>query len=198
MTKPYSQSCENNKQAILQIIQTIYIESKTVWEIGSGTGQHACFFAKELPHLTWQPTDRAENIAGIDSWVEDANLENLSHCLAIDVVNEKWPCQKMEALFTANTLHIMHWNEVECFFAGLAKYLVNDAFICIYGPFNYSGEHTSPSNRQFDHWLKQRDPMSGIRDFEAIEKLANKSNLILKNDFAMPANNRILAFQYGK
>jgi len=195
MNKPYSQACENNKDPILHKIKDIFLESKTVWEIGGGTGQHACYFAQQLPHLQWQVTDRAENLAGINSWIEVSGLENLPKSLALNVSNEQWPCQEIEALFSANTLHIMSWLEVECFFAGLGRYLTQDARVCIYGPFNYSGEYTSLSNASFDQWLKTRDPQSGIRDFEAIEKLAKLVGLIVKNDFAMPANNRLLVLQ---
>lgn len=195
MNKPFSQACENNKQPILQIIQTVFHQSTVVWEIGSGTGQHACYFAENLPHLIWQPTDRVENRLGIDLWVEEAGLSNLCKSLALNVVDEQWPCQEIDALFTANTLHIMSWQEIECLFSGLAKYLTDKAVVCIYGPFNYQGNYTSTSNEQFDQWLKARDPKSGIRDFEAIEVLAKAANLITRNDFTMPANNRLLVLQ---
>jgi len=195
MNKSFSQSCENNKQPILQIIQRVFQQSQTVWEIGSGTGQHACYFANHLNHLTWQTTDREENLVGINCWIEEAGLSNLPKSLALNVNDEQWPCQNIDAVFTANTLHIMHWHEVEHFFTGLKKYLSDNATVCIYGPFNYQGQFTSQSNEQFDQWLKTQDSARGIRDFEAIEKLANNIGLIIKNDFEMPANNRILVFQ---
>ena len=195
MTKPFSQACENNKQPILQIIQTVFPESCTVLEIGSGTGQHACYFAKNLPYLTWQATDRPENLAGINQWINESGLSNLPESLSLNVNDNDWPCQTIEALFTANTLHIMSWQEVECLFLKLAKYLTEQAIVCIYGPFNYNGQYTSVSNQQFDQSLKLRNPKSGIRDFEAIEKLAKKANLIISDDFAMPANNRLLVLR---
>ncbi len=195
MTKPYSQSCENNKRPILQVIQTVFVESATVWEIGSGTGQHACYFAQKLPHLTWQPTDREENLAGINSWVKETSLSNIADSKVLDVTNDHWPCQQIDALFTANTLHIMSWNAVESLFAGLNNYLSSSASVCIYGPFNYNGEYTSDSNEQFDQWLKMRDPLSGIRDFESVKRLAHEINLYIRDDVTMPANNRLLVFK---
>jgi tRNA G46 methylase TrmB len=111
--KPFSQACENNKDPILQIISTVFCEPITVWEIGSGTGQHACYFARHLPHIEWQPTDRSENIPGIRWWQEEAQLANLKPPLTLDVTNTVWPCNSMDALFTANTLHIMSWDEVQ-------------------------------------------------------------------------------------
>ncbi|WP_305907500.1 DUF938 domain-containing protein [Methylomarinum sp. Ch1-1] len=195
MEKPFSQACENNKVAILQIIRTVYAETPTVWEIGSGTGQHACYFARHLPHLHWQATDRPENLAGIDSWIREARLDNLPFALALDVSDQHWPCQRIEALFSANTLHIMHWREVERLFAGLREYLHGNAPVCLYGPFNYHGRYTSISNERFDQWLKVRNPGSGIRDIDDIELLAKASGLHLAQDFAMPANNRLLVLR---
>ncbi len=192
MTKSFSQACENNKGPILQKIQPVFNELTTVWEIGSGTGQHACYFAQHLPHLIWQATDLEENLIGINCWIEETSLPNLPKSLALNVADKGWPCQQIDAVFTANTLHIMHWQQVECFFAGLGKYLTDAAAVCIYGPFNYHGSYTSASNAQFDQWLKIRDPLSGIRDIEAIESLAKTVNLLIKEDFSMPANNRLL------
>lgn len=195
MKKKFSQSCENNKQPILKIIQTIFQKSTEVWEIGSGTGQHACYFANNLPHVTWQTTDREEDRGSLDCWIEEAGLSNLPNSLKLNVTDKIWPCQTIEALFTANTLHIMHWDEVESLFSNLASYLTEEAVICLYGPFNYKGHYTSPSNQQFDQWLKARDPESGLCDFEAVEKLAEAAELSLQHDHTMPANNRLLVFQ---
>ncbi len=195
MNKPFSQACENNKEPILHKIRDVFAKKAAVWEIGSGTGQHASHFAKSLPHLVWQPTDRAENLAGINAWVQDAGLANLRESLELDVNHRPWPCTQIDALFTANTLHIMHWQEVERFFAALEDYLAANAKVCIYGAFNYDGHYTSPSNARFDQWLKARDPESGIRDFEKIAELAAQAHLETHHDFAMPANNRLLVMQ---
>lgn len=193
--KPFSQACENNKAPILEIIRGIFVQPVTVWEIGSGTGQHACYFANELPHLVWQPTDLAENHPGIHAWRNEANLPNLNPPLQLDVSGDPWPCLEMAAVFTANTLHIMHWDLVEIMFDRLKNYLAPSAAVCIYGPFNYDGLFTSESNTRFDEWLKNRDPMSGIRDFESVVQLATAAGLTLQQDFAMPANNRLLFFK---
>ncbi|MBE0470032.1 MAG: DUF938 domain-containing protein [Methyloprofundus sp.] len=195
MNKPYSQACENNKEPILHKIKDIFLESTTVWEIGSGTGQHACYFAQQLPYLQWQATDRAENLSAINSWIAAAELKNLPQSLALNVSDEPWPCQAIEALFSANTLHIMSWSEVECFFARMGQYLIQEAQVCLYGPFNYGGAYTSASNESFDQWLKACNPKSGIRDFEAIEELAKSVGLRVENDLAMPANNRLLVLR---
>lgn len=195
--KPFSQACENNKDPILQVIRHVLSRPTTVWEIGSGTGQHACHFAKHLPHVDWQPTDRLENIAGIRLWQEDAQLSNLKPPLCLDIADTAWPCDTLETLFTANTLHIMSMKEVEIFFGRLADYLSSDGLVCIYGPFNYEGRYTSDSNARFDEWLKSRNPLSGIRHFEDILSLAASIGLNLQSDTAMPANNRLLVLKRG-
>ena len=193
--KPFSQACENNKDPILQVIKTVFSKPTTVWEIGSGTGQHACYFARHLPHIEWQPTDRSENIPGIYLWREEARTSNLKPPLTLDVTETVWPCNAIDALFTANTLHIMSWEEVQIFFARLDVHLNTKAFVCIYGPFNYNGAYTSDSNARFDQWLKSRNNLSGIRDFEDIMLLATSAGLKLISDIAMPANNRLLVLQ---
>jgi len=193
--KPFSQACENNKEAILNILKQVFCQPLTVWEIGSGTGQHACHFARQLPHLTWQPTDRAGNIAGIRMWLREAQLPNLQAPLPLDVADSVWPCRSIEAVFTANTLHIMSWDEVTLLFQRLAKYLAIQARVCIYGPFNYRGDYTSDSNARFDQWLKQQNPHSCIKHFEQVLALAAAIGLELSADHAMPANNRLLVFE---
>jgi hypothetical protein len=193
--KPFSNACENNKEPILQVIRTVFTRPCTVWEIGSGTGQHACHFARHLPHVQWQPTDRAENLPGIRKWCEEASLSNLTPPLVLDVTDAAWPCEVLDAVFTANTLHIMSWAKVQLFFARLAEYLSQDAPVCIYGPFNYGGAYTSHSNAQFDQALKDYDPLSGIRDYEEVVVLAESNGMGLVSDNAMPSNNRLLVFQ---
>ena len=195
LNKPYSQACENNKAPILAIIREVFSQPATVWEIGSGTGQHACYFASELPHLTWQPTDLPENLPGINAWRDGAQLTNLNQPLVFDVTSPIWPCDGMDAVFTANTLHIMSWEQVEILFVRFQAYLNPSATVCIYGPFNYNGKYTSDSNANFDQWLKSRDPLSGIRDFEAVIKLAESAGLRLLKDNPMPANNRLLVLE---
>ncbi|WP_150050970.1 MULTISPECIES: DUF938 domain-containing protein [Methylomonas] len=193
--KPFSQACENNKQAILEILQTVFVKPTTIWEIGSGTGQHACYFAANLPHLFWQATDRRDNLPGIRLWQADAKLANLGQPLSLDVNDEAWPAERIEAVFTANTLHIMSQAEVETLFLRLNVYLSEQAILCIYGPFNYAGNYTSASNARFDAWLKERNPLSCIKHFEHIAGLAAQIGMTLTADHAMPANNRLLVFQ---
>ncbi len=163
MDRPYSAACDRNRDPILAVLREHFADRKHVLEIGSGTGQHAVYFAAALPHLTWQTSDRPENHDGIRLWLDDAALPNVLPPLALDA-RGPWPPLSYDAVFTANTLHIMSWPEVEALFAGLPAVLADDARLVIYGPFNYGGQFTSASNTQFNETLKGpprwRRPMS--------------------------------------
>lgn len=192
--KPSSPACERNRDPILAVLRRHFADRRRVLEIGSGTGQHAVYFAQAMPWLTWQCSDRAPNLAGIEAWLADAALPNTPAPVELDVARGPWPPGRFDAVFSANTLHIMGWPEVRAFFAGLAEVLDDDATVVAYGPFNYDGDYTSNSNREFDAWLKARDPASGIRDFGQVDALARAIGLRLAADVAMPAHNRCLAW----
>jgi cyclopropane fatty-acyl-phospholipid synthase-like methyltransferase len=195
--KPYSPSCERNRDPILAVLREHLHSRRHVLEIGSGTGQHAVHFAAALPQLTWQCSDRADMLPGIRAWFDEAALPNTPPPLELDVAAGPWPRAVFDAAFTANTLHIMGWAEVEALFAGLDAALATDATLVVYGPFNYGGAYTSDSNVQFDAWLRARDPRSGVRDFEAVDAQARAIGLRLGADIAMPANNRCLVWRRG-
>lgn len=192
MNKPFSQACENNKRPILEVLIDAFADRRRVLEIGSGTGQHAVYFAEEMPQLQWQASDIKEHLAGIEQWRAAAGLANLPPAVEFDVNSGRWPCADVDAVFSANTLHIMSWPEVKTAFGLLHSHLPAGSKLCIYGPFNYHGRYTSDSNARFDDWLRTRDPHSGIRDFEKVDALAKAAGFALREDFAMPANNRLL------
>ena len=192
--KPHSLACERNREPILGVLRHWFADRRHVLEIGSGTGQHAAYFAQAMPWLRWQASDRGEHLPGIRAWLDDAALPDTPPPLALDVARGAWPAARFDAAFCANTLHIMGWHEVEACFAGLERVLAPDAVLAVYGPFNYGGAFTSASNREFDGWLKARDPHAGIRDVEAVDALAQRIGLVLACDAAMPANNRCLVW----
>jgi SAM-dependent methyltransferase len=192
--KPYAESCEKNREPILAVLEEVFSERKRVLEIASGTGQHAVYFARKLPHLIWQPSDLAQNLAGIQAWLDEAQLPNVLTPLAIDVNDARWPVANVDAVFNANTVHIISWPEVERLFMHIARVIAPGGCVCFYGPYNYNGNFTSESNARFDAWLKSRDPNSGVRDFEAVKRLASSHSLELLRDIEMPSNNRILVW----
>jgi len=194
MNKPYSESCDQNKKPILKVLQPLLAAASDVLEIGSGTGQHALYFSQMMPHLTWNTSDCAGYLAGINCWLNDAELSNIKAPFELDVTRSEWPSLQVDTVFTANTVHIMHQFDVTNLFAGVGSLLKTGGDFIIYGPFNYDNAYTSVSNADFDLWLKSRDPLSGIKDFEELELLANNAGMVLVSDYEMPANNRILHF----
>jgi cyclopropane fatty-acyl-phospholipid synthase-like methyltransferase len=194
LDKPHAPSCDRNQEPIRDVLTRHFADRRRILEIGSGTGQHAVFLAPAFPQAIWQTSDLDENLPGIRMWVDEARLPNTPPPIALDV-RGPWPSERYDAAFTANTLHIMGWPEVQMFFAGLDGVLEQDATLAVYGPFNYGGQFTSDSNRAFDVWLKHRSAASGIRDFEAVDALARSIGLRLVEDCAMPANNRTLVWR---
>jgi len=192
--KPYSDACDRNRDPILEVLRQHFADRRHVLEIGSGTGQHAVHFAAALPHLRWQTSEVAANLTGIRLWLEESELPNLPQPIPLDVTGS-WPNARFDAVFTANTLHIMSWQDVVALFAALPKVLAAGAVLAVYGPFNYDGRFTTPSNAAFDEWLKQRSPHSGIRDFAAVDELARSIGLSLVEDRPMPANNRTIVWR---
>ncbi|WP_346896423.1 DUF938 domain-containing protein [uncultured Roseibium sp.] len=205
MMLPFSAAAENNKRPILEKLRDAFKDATRVLEIASGTGQHAVFFAENLPHLDWRPSDVAEHLPAIDQRIvqAEADLDNLLAPIELDISDLPWPVSAFDyedaydGIFTANSLHIVSWPLVEDFFEGVGETLAEGGVLCIYGPFKYDGKFTTPSNEAFDKSLKSRDPESGIRDFEAVNDLAQKFGLTLQADHAMPANNQLLVWKRG-
>ena len=193
--RAYSEACERNKVPILALLRDYFSTPGLILEIGSGTGQHAVYFAEQLPHLTWQPSDVSANLAGIEQWRQAANLANLKPALALDVTRQPWPLAQADGVFSANTAHIMSWAMVEACIAGVGMILRPDGYFCLYGPFSYRGQFTSASNAQFDASLRSRDAAMGIRAFEDVDAQAQKAGMSLVADHAMPANNQLLVWR---
>ncbi len=198
MDKPFSPSSEENKQPILEVIAPRLASARSVLEIGSGTGQHAVHFAAALPELRWQCTDVADYLPGIRLWVEDAGLSNLPPPLELNVDSD-WSTTfsgvGYDAIYSANTAHIMSLEQVERMFAGVGALLPDQGQFLLYGPFSQDGRHTSESNAHFDRSLRLYDPLSGVRDLRELEDFARAAGLALESDIAMPVNNRTLVWR---
>lgn len=193
--KPYSEACDENKFPILDVLRRYLPEQGHLLEIGSGTGQHAVFFAGHFPRLHWHASDVAMHLAGIRAWTSEYTGNNLHGPYPLDVNQAAWPLDTVNAIFSANTTHIMHWPDVQAMFAGCGRILEAKGLLLLYGPFRYAGKHTSQSNADFDAFLQQRDPGSGIRDVSDLIDLADSAGLELIDDISMPVNNRTLVWQ---
>ena len=193
---PDAPSTARNRDPILAVLRQRFAMRMRVLEIGSGTGQHAVHFARALPHLKWYTSDLPENLPGIRAWLAQAALPNVVEPTVLDMGRpETWPYTRHDGVFSANTLHIASWANVQSLFANLPRVLAAKATIVFYGPFNIGGEFTSPSNAAFDASLRADNPARGIRDLEAVQALAASAGLSFVEDIAMPANNRCLVFE---
>ena len=202
---PFSEACERNKAIILETIRPVLERVDTVLEVGSGTAQHAIHFAGRIPQLCWQTSDQQSYLSGINSALDHAFAnsaklqESIVRPIELDVNQGVWfgDARKFDAVYTANTFHIMTRHDVERFFTGLEHVTHGESYLMVYGPFKYAGEFTSESNGDFDQVLRERGVGSGIRDFETIDALAKKQGFKLLKDTAMPANNQCLVWQRG-
>ena len=192
---PHSDACERNKDPILEVLRAAFAGCKNILEIGSGTGHHGVHFATEMPWIVWQPSERPEEMPGLRKRVVYEGPKNLRAPVELDVTQMPWDVRRMDGVFTANTMHIMNWSQVEALFENLPAILKPGAVLAIYGPFRYAGQYTSESNASFDEMLRARDPESGIRDFEAVDALARGIGFALAADHRMPANNQTLVWK---
>jgi len=192
--KLYAESCDQNCQPIAAQLDRFAPQCKSVLEIGSGTGQHAVYFARKYPQLMWQTSDLPAYHASIQAWIDESAVQNVLPPITLEACGV-WPQQSFDLLFSANTLHIMSEADAECLLQHAPGCMKKGAWLVFYGPFNYNGTYSSASNKHFDGWLKQRDPASGIKHFEWLSELASQSGLHFIDDVTMPANNRILVFQ---
>ncbi|MCF2950189.1 class I SAM-dependent methyltransferase [Paraglaciecola aquimarina] len=200
--KPYSQACENNKQPILNVLQRVFSQSKQVLEIGSGTGQHAAFFAPNLSHLVWQTSDLLANHDGIHLWLKETQAVNLRSPINFKIGQHDWPNSSLEhkgltnaefdAVFTANSTHIMQPHEAQQMMQLVGEHLPAEGVFCQYGPFNINGQYTSESNRVFDQHLKGQH-CGGIQSIEQLQEWAVGLSLVEQNK--MPANNMLLVWR---
>ena len=198
MDKPFSPACENNRDPILALLMPLLADKSSVLEIGSGTGQHAVWFAKNMPQLRWQTSDLQHNHAGINQWLNAYPSPNLLPPIELDMldtVGSNWPNGGFDCIYSANTAHIMPWEAVVNMMAQVGLRLCSNGLFCLYGPMQYQGVIEPQSNRDFDASLQQQASHMGIREFHQINRLAAEAGLVLLDDHAMPANNRLLVWQ---
>ena len=188
MHKPFSQSCENNKQPILEVLERVLADTQKLLEIGSGTGQHAVYLAPHLTHLQWQTSDMPNNHNGILAWLADSQATNIQPPVEFTIGQNDWPSKAFDTVFTANTTHIMQVDEAKSMMEMVSENLPKGGVFCQYGPFNINGQYTSDSNKAFDQYLQQQK-CGGIRDIEELQTWAKELTLIEK--IPMPANNFI-------
>ena len=195
--RPYSPAAERNREPILKVLRSWLPKSGRMLEIGAGTGQHTLHFAPVFPLWQWQPTDHPNEFSTLQAGLLDHGLANIEEPLALDVMGH-WPEETFDAVYSANTAHIMHFREVEAMFAGVGQHVNPGGLFVLYGPFMHGGIHKAPSNADFDASLRRRDPGMGIRDLEDLDRLAGGCGLARIAELRMPANNHILVFHQNE
>ena len=193
--KPFSPAAERNARSILRVLKTELAGGGLVLEIGSGTGQHATEFAAALPDITWQPSDLADNHAGIRAWIEEARLANVRSPLDLDVMSADVAGSRYDAVYSANTAHIMSLGAVRRMFAVAGAALRTDGVFCLYGPVRDHGRFNAESNAAFDRSLRAQDPSMGIRDLEELDAFAAEEGMQRQRRYSMPANNELLVWR---
>ena len=188
--KRFSEACNRNQAPILAVLKEVLPDTGRVLEIGSGTGQHAAYFSRSLPDLAWQPSDLAEALPSIEAWREESGAPNLNPPMVIDLLGNNDPPSRVDAIVCINTAHIVAWTGVERLFSIAANILEPKGVLYFYGPYRYPDHALEPSNVAFDRWLKEQNSVSGIRDYAAVESLAESNGFILGGDRSMPSNNR--------
>ena len=194
----YHPHVARNRQPILDVLKRVLPGKALVLEIASGSGEHAVFFAQNLPSLTWQPSDTdAGALASIAAHRAAAGPRNLLEPLCLDVAAERWPIEGADALVCSNMIHITPWRSAEGLMAGAGRTLQAGGVLYLYGPYRIHGRHTAPSNEEFDGWLKAQNAEWGIRDLADVTALARRHGLELAETVAMPANNLSVIFRRG-
>ena len=194
-SKPFAPSADRNKQVILEALQSLLTGDERVFEIGSGTGQHACHIASAMPGLVWQPTELADKLPGIERWIEEYKCTNVLPPVVMDLACDIAPLSNASVCYTANTLHIVSWSLVQALFKFAATLLEDKGKLIVYGPFSINGHHTSEGNRLFDEQLRVSDPQSGIRELGELNELACLHKFSEAKIIDMPANNKLLCWQ---
>lgn len=192
LEKPFAPSAERNRDPIRDVLRRVLTGGGLLLEVGSGTGQHAAYLAKDFPAYQWQPTDLPGRLDGIDAWATESGASNILPARALDLSHGKWFIGPVDAVLCINTIHIVSWPLVENLFRGVGRLLKPGGAMYVYGPYEYDDRPLEPSNMDFNAWLTSRDPESGIRKFSDVHALAVESGLVLEGDEAMPANNRLI------
>jgi SAM-dependent methyltransferase len=185
-----------NREPILAVLRQVLPAQGLVLEIASGSGEHAAYFAKELPALTWQPSDPDEAaLASIAAHRGDAAHANLLAPLRLDVTANDWPVGRADAVMCSNMIHISPWAATEGLMAGAERVLSAGGILFLYGPYKIGGQHTAPTNQAFDEDLRSRNPAWGIRDLADVTVLAQRHGFAAAETIEMPANNLSVIFR---
>jgi tRNA A58 N-methylase Trm61 len=185
-----------NRDPILAVLRRVLPAAGTVLEIGSGSGEHAAYFAAALAPLRWRPSDASDaDFASVAGWAREHGASTVEAPIVLDATADAWSVTRADAMFSANVIHIAPWSVAEGMLRGAGRVLPSGAPLVLYGPFMRDGAHTAASNAAFDAELRRRDPSWGVRDLGAVTRAADACGLDLDDVVEMPANNLTVVFR---
>jgi cyclopropane fatty-acyl-phospholipid synthase-like methyltransferase len=201
--KRFSTSSDRNKAAILQRMKFLLPSSGTVLEVASGTGQHAIHMATQMPGIKWQPTNlEADQLLSVEAWMAEFPLTNILSPLLLNACDDRWPVESAEyeaapviAVFNANMIHISPWEVCLGLINGAGRLLRTGGKLFLYGPYKIDGQHTAPSNLEFEGWLNSLNPEFGVRDIADVAAVADSNGLTHIKSYDMPMNNFFQVFE---
>ena len=194
--KRHAPATERNREPLLAVLREVLPTEGTLLEVASGTGQHAAFFAKAFPGLTWQPTDGdPSSLESIDAWRVEEGLANVLPARLLDASSDAWPVEHADAVLCVNMIHISPWAACQGLMRGAARVLRPGGRLVLYGPYFVEGKETAPSNLAFDESLRARDPSWGVRELGAVTAEAARHGLQRERVVEMPSNNLTVVFR---
>lgn len=192
---PFAPAAERNRAPIQSVLEKYLPVRARVLEIGAGTGQHAVAFSRAMPLVSWLATDRSDALPDLQARLRTEGPPGMPDAMVLDIPTGPWPEGRFDAAFTANTCHIMPWENVCAMVAGVARVLTSNGLFLVYGPFMSNGRHTSEGNERFDLALRSQDPTQGLRSLESLESEAGRHQLVQERVIPMPANNMTIVFR---
>ncbi|WP_428266954.1 DUF938 domain-containing protein [Haliangium sp.] len=201
--KRHAPATTRNREAIAEVLEQELSPPCSVLEIASGTGEHVVYFATRLPGLSWQPSDTdAGALASIEAWLEDARtrgqaMDHVAPPVRLDVTEEPWPVDRIDAIFCSNMIHIAPWEACLALLAGAGRLLPEHGALLMYGPYRIDDRPTAPSNEDFDRSLRAQDPRWGLRQLADVAEAAHPHGLVLTRVYDLPANNVVVVFRRG-
>jgi SAM-dependent methyltransferase len=188
-----------NQKPILDVLNGVLPAFGTVLEVASGSGQHITYFAQQMPHLKWQPSD-PESVAreSIEAWRYKLGVEDLVHpALNLDARVDIWSLahiKDLSAILSINMIHISPWEAYLGLLKNAQRVLSPGGVLYLYGPFKVGDVHVTQSNADFDLSLQSQNQSWGVRNLDDVAEEALKQNFQLMKTVRMPANNLSVIF----
>ncbi|MEM6987144.1 MAG: DUF938 domain-containing protein, partial [Pseudomonadota bacterium] len=122
-------------------------------------------------------------------------LAGIERALPCDVLHPPTGLTHYDAVYTANTLHIMSESAVEALFGFASSVLQVGGNFYSYGPYLFNDQPPVESNLRFDAQLRVQAAHQGVRDVEWLQAVARRDALSLVETLELPSNNHLLVWE---